>query len=95
VAELAFFAASLPIAVMMTIAEAERILEASFDHIVLRRVPPPSDWQFAQVMTEVRRAVFVDTETTGLNERDEVIELALVPFDYDRETGAIVAIDEA
>jgi DNA polymerase-3 subunit epsilon len=37
--------------------------------------------------------VFVDTETTGLDlDRDEVIELALLAFDYDRATGRILRV---
>lgn len=42
--------------------------------------------------TPVRRGVFLDVETTGLNsDIDEVIELAMVPFDYTGE-GKIVSI---
>ncbi len=39
--------------------------------------------------------MFTDTETTGLGlEIDEVIELALLPFEYERDTGAIVRVDQ-
>jgi DNA polymerase III subunit epsilon len=78
-----------------SVEEAERIIEASPDHRLLRRVPPLSAWALPRASGELRRAIFVDTETTGLEERDEVIELALVPFDYERDTGAIVAVDVA
>jgi DNA polymerase-3 subunit epsilon len=78
----------------MDLLEAERRLEASADHRVLRRVPPVEQWRLEAPVTKVRRAVFLDTETTGLDlERDEVIELALLPFEYERDTGRIVRID--
>lgn len=79
----------------MNLTEAERLIEASPAHRLLRRVPPVSAWALPRAGAELRRAVFVDTETTGLEERDEVIELALVPFEYERDTGKIVAVDEA
>lgn len=79
----------------MHITEAERLLAASHDHRVLKRVPPVSAWRTTAGAGETRRAVFLDVETTGLDQDvDEVIELAMVPFDYDRHTGEIVRIDE-
>jgi DNA polymerase-3 subunit epsilon len=80
----------------MNLIEAERILDASPDHRVLRRIPPVARWTLKPSSANLRRAVFVDVESTGLNlDSDEVIELALLPFDYDRDAGEIVAIDEA
>jgi DNA polymerase-3 subunit epsilon len=80
----------------MNLSDAERLLRASPDYRVLRRVPPPRAWGLAPPTGETRRAVLVDTETTGLDpEADEVIELALLPFEYERDTGRIVAVDEA
>ncbi|WP_426440423.1 3'-5' exonuclease [Bradyrhizobium genosp. P] len=57
-------------------------LEASGEYRILRRLrlrkaasPPDA--------ASTRRAVFVDTETTGLDpESDEVLELAMLAFDY-------------
>jgi DNA polymerase-3 subunit epsilon len=37
----------------------------------------------------VRLAAFVDTETTGLEDDAEIIELGLVPFAYDAESGVV------
>src|SRR4029078_5378779 len=69
--------------------------EASPDFRVLRRVPAPAAWPLSSARGETRRGVFVDTETTGLDpDVDEVIELALLPFEYERDTGAIVSIDQ-
>ncbi len=76
----------------MLIDEAERLIEASPNHCLLRRVPAPQDWAVS-TGSHLRRALFVDTETTGLEETDEVIELAIVPFEYDRDTGRIVSVD--
>lgn len=80
----------------MDLTEAERLIEASDDYRLLRRVQPASAWKLEAPTGETRRAIFLDTETTGLDrETDEVIELALLPFDYERETGRIVRVDEA
>lgn len=75
--------------------EAARVIEANADYRLLRRVPPAEQWGLAPAQGETRRAVLVDTETTGLDqESDEVIELALLPFEYERDSGRIVAVDE-
>ncbi len=69
-------------------------LEASPDFRVLRRLEPrdvitPADG------TPTRRAVFLDLETTGLDAaRDEIIEIAMVPFTYGPD-GRIFEIGEA
>jgi DNA polymerase-3 subunit epsilon len=80
----------------MNLVEAERTLEASPDHRLLRRIPAAAHWRLKSAgSADLRRAVFVDVETTGLNhESDEVIEIALLPFDYIRDSGEIVRICE-
>jgi DNA polymerase-3 subunit epsilon len=76
--------------------EAERLIAASGDHRLLKRVPASSAWPLTKAAEETRRAVLVDTETTGLDtDADEVIELALLPFEYERDSGRIVSVDEA
>lgn len=78
----------------MDISEAARLIEASPDFRLLRRVPAPSVWPLAHANGETRKGVFVDAETTGLDQdADEIIELALLPFEYERDTGAIVHVD--
>jgi DNA polymerase-3 subunit epsilon len=78
------------------LSKAIRIVEAQSDLRLLRRVPAPADWSLKAGCGETRRGIFVDTETTGLDlESDEVIELALLPFEYERETGLIVSVDHA
>jgi DNA polymerase III subunit epsilon len=77
----------------MDITDAARLIEASPDFRLLRRVPAPSAWPLPSSSGETRNGVFVDTETTGLDaDTDEVIELALLPFEYERDTGAIVSV---
>lgn len=63
------------------------------DYRVLRRVPPVADWHWPVQRGDVVRGAVVDTETTGLEESDEVMELAVVPFEYDRSTGCVVGVD--
>ncbi len=73
---------------------AAALLDAEPDFRVLRRLDagliptsPPGDM--------VRRAVFLDTETTGTDvTQDEVVELSMIAFDYDPSTGAIHAVHE-
>jgi len=79
----------------MDIKAAAALLETDPDYRVLRRlepglipVTPPGG--------TVRRAVFLDTETTGTDTvGDEVIELAMVAFDYDPASGAVHQVYEA
>jgi DNA polymerase-3 subunit epsilon len=80
--------------IAMNALEAEEILRADGDYRVLRRIPPVAAWGLSADSEDKRRAVFVDTETTGLNQdTDEVIEIALLPFAYDRPSGMITTID--
>lgn len=84
----------------MTIEEAEAILRESPDHRVLTRLklsslstlslPPPEP-------EKTIKGLFVDVETTGLDrEKDEVIEIAAVPFAYGKheDSAVIYAIGE-
>lgn len=82
----------------MDIQDAERVLAASPHHRVLKRIPAVADWRLSAAVGATRRGVYVDVETTGLRpETDEVIELALLPFEYDALSGGItrVAVEEA
>lgn len=70
------------------------VLQASGDYRVLRRLE-----QRRQITPDdgspTRLGLFVDVETTGLNAaRDEIIELAMVPFSYALD-GRIFEIGEA
>jgi DNA polymerase-3 subunit epsilon len=71
---------------------AARALATHPDYRLLRRIPSVAEWVLPAASGATRRAVFLDVETTGLDERDEVIELALLPFEYDRDTGVITRI---
>lgn len=68
-------------------------LEAEGDFRVLRRLQPSEPMKV--VPHGLRRAVLVDVETTGLDaNRDEIIELAMVPFFYSMND-EIVGVGEA
>lgn len=59
-------------------------LEQSPDYRVLRRVIPRDI--YADPIGETRTGIILDTETTGLNRRDDqVIELAMLAFSFDAE----------
>jgi DNA polymerase III subunit epsilon len=65
---------------LATMAEA---LARSGDYRVLRRLIPRRTYTPGPVGEEVRTAILLDTETTGLDHRkDEIIELGMVKFDY-------------
>lgn len=68
---------------------AATLLEGSPDFVVLRRLDPPSC--YAEDDGEpVKRAFFVDVETTGLDAREEaIIQFCGVPFDFAPASGRI------
>ena len=73
---------------------AER-LEASPDYRVLRRFVPPSRYHEGDG-SATARGVVVDVETTGLDPvRDKIIEFCGVPFEFERESGRILGVDNA
>ncbi len=72
-----------------------RTLEASGKYKVLRKVPRFGS-QPVPAGTEMATGLMVDVETTGLRaDSDVIIELAAVPFRYDRSDGRIYEVLEA
>ncbi len=73
-------------------AQAAALLEAHPDYRVLRRLPLVSDFGIRPAGTLAYAAV-LDTETTGTDrESDQILELALVKFEYVVESGEITRI---
>lgn len=69
------------------ITEAARLLDAHPDFKVIRRIAPRK--YFAENDGRVlSKGVVVDTETTGTNsDKDGIVELGMVLFEFDPETG--------
>lgn len=67
-------------------------LEATGDFRVLRRLQLPERFSAPKSGSQ-RTAVFVDCETTGLELTDKIIQIGLVRFVYDEETGMILGLD--
>ncbi|HIB85255.1 MAG TPA: hypothetical protein EYO59_11865, partial [Chromatiaceae bacterium] len=56
---------------------------------LLRRLHMPERFNNPQDES-IKHAAVIDVETTGLStEKDEVIQLAILPFDYEPESGRI------
>lgn len=76
----------------------ERVVQAgaearSDDWRLLRRLALPRRLNDPRSGT-VKRALVLDVETTGLSfETDEVIQLAMLPFSYELDTGRILEIE--
>src|SRR5215211_1508916 len=65
---------------------AARMLEATGDYRVLRRLQPRPIAKVRRLVQGEKIAVIVDTETTGLDHaKDEVIELGMVAFTHDEQ----------
>jgi DNA polymerase-3 subunit epsilon len=70
------------------------LLQSSGRYRILRRLEPRTVYH-AQDGTQTRRAVFIDLETTGLDPAtDEIIEMAMVPFDFSPD-GRIFSVHES
>lgn len=78
----------------MEVAAAIRTLEATGDYRVLRRFQV--ERSYGTAMGEVRHALAVDVETTGLDPAtDAIIEFAAVRFGFCALTGTIVGVEPA
>lgn len=72
-----------------------RKLEVTGDYRVLRRFVPPQRYHEGDG-SPTASALVVDVETTGLDPaRERIIEFCGVPFEYERESGRILAVGPA
>lgn len=70
----------------MNIATAVEIVEAHPDYRLLRRFKPISSYSSTPDELFVWRGLYVDTETTGVDvAKDDILELALLPFTFTRD----------
>ena len=59
-------------------------LAATGDYRIVRRLRPPARYTLTEPVGELKLALLVDLETTGLDTaRDSIIEFGAVPFRYD------------
>ena len=69
------------------ITDATRLLDAHTDFKVIRRILPRTTFGDHEGRV-LSKGVVVDTETTGINpDKDAIIELGMVLFEFDPETG--------
>jgi DNA polymerase III subunit epsilon len=74
------------------LAEMAALLERSNDYQILRRLTPFHGFEGSLTDPALRRGIFIDVETTGVDaERDEIIELGMVSFWYSIE-GRVLGI---
>lgn len=78
----------------MNLSDMARALDESGEYRVLRRlVPREPSLVMAPIGTEVKHGIIIDLETTGLDPaKDEVIEIAMVPFAFTPSDGRIVEV---
>ncbi|MBT4701339.1 MAG: hypothetical protein HOB79_09710 [Rhodospirillaceae bacterium] len=62
---------------------------------LIRRLQTPDRYNDPQDGT-IKRALVIDVETTGLSiENDDVIQLAMLPFEYEAESGRILTVHKS
>lgn len=61
-------------------------LTATGNYKVIKRFEPVDHYRASDAATDLKIGIFLDTETTGMDQAtDKVIELAMVPFEFDSE----------
>jgi DNA polymerase-3 subunit epsilon len=74
---------------------AAQLLDAHPDYRVIRRIQPRASFAQNEGKT-LSRGVVIDTETTGINsDKDAIIELGMVLFEFDPESGMAYQVLES
>jgi len=72
-----------------------RVLQASGRYRVLRAFEPARMYASPGPAADIRAGLIVDVETTGRNAAaDRIIELAMLPFTFDRTLGVVLTVGE-
>lgn len=69
--------------ILITMNDCIQKLEATGDYKIIKRLKPKSTY-WNDTGSQKKIGIFLDTETTGLDAAtDKIIELAMVPFEFD------------
>lgn len=72
-----------------------RVLTSSGDYRVLRRFRPQTHYASPTPAADIRSGLIVDVETTGRDpQADRIIEIACLPFTFDRALGVVLTVGE-
>lgn len=74
--------------------EMVRALESTGDYRILRRLKPRDEFVRIPADQPTKTAIVLDVETTGLDSRSEVIQLAMVKFAYTTDGRVVSVLDK-
>jgi len=83
----------------MQLEEALRIVAGNPDYQIIKRVDQNIEFSGAILDGKlydhaIASGIILDTETTGVDEDGEIIQLSMIKYDYHIETGSVIAITD-